>query len=200
MAWRSPGCDSPWVHKGMKKNEKGVVQKAKKFAEKAHAGQFLKNADAFPFTEHLRRVAALVEGFGGTEEEIAAAWLHDVVEDTNVTIEDIRKEFGGSMAEIVDGLTDPVHFSEHPHRIRKAWQAKRILDKNASVKKIKIADQTVNSQMMSSDPPVGWDTEQRLEYIEGARLIVLNCDGVSDELRAIFERTYQEALRFLRKK
>ena len=198
-AWhaRGKGIVTPRVH-NMKK-ESGLIEKAKKFATKAHAGQLLKNADAFPFTEHLRRVSALVEESSGTADEIAAAWLHDVVEDTSVTIEEIRREFGGSIAEIVEGLTDPEHFADHPNKIRKAWQAERVVDKNASVKRVKIADQTVNTQMISTDPPVGWNTEQRLEYVEGARQIATNCAGVSEKLDAIFENAHQDAVATIRK-
>lgn len=183
----------------MKKEPNNIVQEAKEFATRAHKGQFLKNASADPFIAHPARVVALLEGAAATEYEIAAAWLHDVVEDTDVTLEKIRAKFGGKIAEMVDGLTDPPHFSKHPHRIRKAWQAERVAGKSASVKKVKLADQTVNMQMVGSDPPVGWDALQRLEYIEGARLISLKCKGISGELDKNFEKIYHGTFNAIRK-
>ena len=177
-----------------------VIGRAKRFATNAHKGQFLKNAKADPFITHPAQVAALVEESGATRDETAAAWLHDIVEDTSVTIEDIKITFGNEIAEIVDGLTDPIHYAGHPNKVRKSWQAERVADKNASVKRVKIADQTVNTEMISTNPPVGWDLNQRLEYVEGARLIALNCAGVSDKLDAIFEDAYQKAFAVLRKK
>ena len=183
----------------MKKSKRNVIQEAKDFATKAHEGQFLKNASAHSFITHPERVVRLVTDAGGTSEEIAAAWLHDVVEDTKVTIEEIKKLFGREIAELVDGLTDPDHFSEHPHRIRKAWQAERVGDKGLGVKKVKLADQTVNTEMMGFDPPVGWDPLQRLEYVEGARLISLKCKGISSALDKNFEKIYHKAFNAIRK-
>ncbi|OGG50274.1 hypothetical protein A2763_01245 [Candidatus Kaiserbacteria bacterium RIFCSPHIGHO2_01_FULL_54_36] len=179
----------------MKTVNYNVVLAAEEFATKAHAGQFLRNVSKDPFISHPRRVVELVEQSGGTAQEIAAAWLHDVVEDTDVTLEQIGKRFGKEIAEIVDGLTDPPHFAGHPNKIRKSWQAERVVSKSRSVKLVKIADQTANTYMMGFDPPVDYSPDKSLEYIEGARLIVKSCADVSDVLDKIFEDTYQKAVR-----
>lgn len=175
-----------------------LVQKAKTFAAKEHDGQTLKNKAKEPFITHPEKVATIVEEVGGSVEEIAAAWLHDVVEDTKITIEQIRQEFGNSIADMVDGLTDPPSFEGHPNRIRKKLQADRVISKSDSVKKIKIADQAVNSRLVGFDPPVGWSPEMRLEYLEGARLIANNCAGICENLDVIFDDVYKKSAEKIR--
>lgn len=84
-----------------------MVVEAKMFATAAHAaiGQKRKYSGD-DYIIHPQRVAAIVEKHGGTDEMIAAAWLHDTVEDTDVTPELITKMFGDEIASIVEGLTD----------------------------------------------------------------------------------------------
>ncbi|TSC85836.1 MAG: hypothetical protein G01um10148_744 [Parcubacteria group bacterium Gr01-1014_8] len=172
-----------------------IVQKAEEYATEAHAGQFLKNKSAESFIEHPRRVVKLVEISVATDDELAAAWLHDIVEDTPVTLEDIEREFGAVITEMVDGLTDPPHFAGNPNDIRKKWQAERVKDKGKSVKRIKVADQTVNSAMMGFDPPIGWSPEHRRIYVEGARWIAEECIGVSEYLDRLFAETYEKVIK-----
>lgn len=129
---------------------------------------------------------------GGTPEELAAAWLHDSVEDTAVTLEQIREQFGDTVAMLVDGLTDPPDFASYSTLARKTRQAERVVNKHASIKRIKIADQTANIHMMGFDPPVSWNLEKRRDYLEGARRIALNCSGVDEHLDKLFAETYQK--------
>ena len=84
-----------------------MVVEAKMFATAAHAaiGQKRKYSGD-DYIVHPQRVAAIVEKHGGTDEMVAAAWLHDTVEDTDVTPDLITKMFGVDVAGIVEGLTD----------------------------------------------------------------------------------------------
>ncbi len=84
-----------------------MVVEAKMFATAAHAaiGQKRKYSGD-DYIVHPQRVAAIVEKHGGSDEMIAAAWLHDTVEDTDVTPDLITKMFGDNVADIVEGLTD----------------------------------------------------------------------------------------------
>jgi (p)ppGpp synthase/HD superfamily hydrolase len=84
-----------------------MITSAKMFATAAHAavGQKRKYSGD-DYIIHPGRVAAIVEKHGGTDEMIAAAWLHDTVEDTDVTPELITEMFGDDVAAIVEGLTD----------------------------------------------------------------------------------------------
>jgi len=84
-----------------------MVVESKMFATAAHAavGQKRKYSGD-DYIVHPQRVAAIVERHGGSDEMVAAAWLHDTVEDTDVTLELITKTFGYEIASIVEGLTD----------------------------------------------------------------------------------------------
>ena len=82
-----------------------MKRKAKRFAEKAHKGQYRK-FEGVPFVEHPKAVAALVKSVtGATREMITAALLHDTVEDTSATLSDIRNRFGDRVANFVKELT-----------------------------------------------------------------------------------------------
>lgn len=101
------------------------------FAAAAHEGQ-VRKFDGRPYIEHPRAVEQIVAANGGTENQRIAALLHDVVEDTEVTLEEIRRRFGDPVAEIVDALTRRegeayVEFVERAATAAegKAWLVKR---------------------------------------------------------------------------
>lgn len=171
-----------------------IVQKAKEFATKAHKDHFahFNNNRKFPYVMHLEEVADLVKNAGGNDKEIAAAWLHDTIEDTETTIEDIEKEFGQDIAEMVFGLTDLPEFKKLPLEERKKKQAERVAKESNSIKKVKLADQTSNVRRMSEGKP-DWTKEQHIIYINGAKDIAKVCKEVSPELYEIFETYFKES-------
>ncbi len=83
--------------------DKKRIEKAIEMATKAHEGQMRKSGD--PYISHPIAVMKIVEDWGMDEDTIIAAVLHDTVEDTNITLEDIKKEFGEQVAFLVDGVT-----------------------------------------------------------------------------------------------
>jgi (p)ppGpp synthase/HD superfamily hydrolase len=115
-----------------------LVERARAYATGAHAavGQRHKQVQ-FPYATHLQSVAELVADSGGTPAMIAAAWLHDVVENTACTVNDLRMEFGDTVATIVDWLTDPAKDGDAEAR---AKQHARLASAPAEAKTIKLAD------------------------------------------------------------
>jgi (p)ppGpp synthase/HD superfamily hydrolase len=117
-----------------------LVKKARLFAANAHAAvrQCRKYTNE-PYIMHPYRVASLVATVPHTEEMLAAAWLHDTVEDTFVTQEDIRAEFGEAVASMVAWLTDvrPVMGNRAP---RIEQNRLHLAGAPAEVKTIKLAD------------------------------------------------------------
>ncbi|MBQ2673043.1 bifunctional (p)ppGpp synthetase/guanosine-3',5'-bis(diphosphate) 3'-pyrophosphohydrolase [Candidatus Saccharibacteria bacterium] len=85
------------------KNDSERVKKAVKIATKAHEGQFRKTGE--PYIVHPLAVKKILEEWGMDEDTIVAGILHDTVEDTELTLDDIKKEFGESVAFLVDGVT-----------------------------------------------------------------------------------------------
>lgn len=171
-----------------------VVLRAKKMALHAHQGLTRPNRANEPYRVHIEEVACLVLESGGTDEEIAAAWLYDSVEDTSLTLADIEAHCGKEVAEIVDGLTDKPDIKGFPTLERKKLQATRIAGKNDSIKRVKIADQTSNVRSVAEDPPKDWDTVKALDYVEGARLIAEECRGVDSYLTELFDEAYKVAI------
>ena len=172
-----------------------LVEDARFFAAQAHDGQVRENKARQPYMVHPEEVAQLVIESGGSDEEIAAAFLHDSVEDTPTTFADIIERFGATVGAIVEGLTDPPEFNGLPVLMRKTRQAERIRHKSNSVKRVKIADQTSNVRAIAVDPPVKWKRQKCVDYVEGARRIAAECRGVSEFLDFQFDEAYQTAIR-----
>jgi len=124
-----------------------IVERARMFATAAHAavGQ-LRKYTFEPYIVHPAEVAAIVAEYGGTDAMIAAAWLHDTVEDTGVTSELIRKEFGDEVSELVGWLTD-VSRPDHGNRSqRKAVDRAHTAAAPAAAQTIKLADLICNTK------------------------------------------------------
>lgn len=84
-----------------------LTEKAKYFAINAHKGQIRKSEPDKPMVMHPIGVANILKEYTYDDEVIAAGFLHDVVEDTQYTIEDIEKNFGQSIAVLVKGASEP---------------------------------------------------------------------------------------------
>lgn len=171
-----------------------ITKQAEDFAREKHAHLFRPNRARQPIVEHLAEVAYLVENAGGSDNGIAAAWLHDVVEDTETTIQDIEVLFGKDISLLVDGLTDPPHFSGLPLSQRKPMQAERLLAKSSEIKLVKLCDQISNVSIVYVDPPIDWAEEKSLSYVTGAKLIADVCLGICEELDKKFLKIYEQAV------
>lgn len=167
-----------------------IVASAKQFAAEVYKDLVRNNTEKTYLFVHAEEVAALVEHAGGSPEQIAAAWLHDVVEDTPVTLEEIRERFGDVIAVIVDGLTDPPEYKGMQLLERKTLQAKRVAGKCRSVMLVKIADQISNTRLVTRDPPVKWEPIMSVWYVEGARRIVEQCRGTNVFLENAFDEAH----------
>ena len=118
-----------------------LAERAREFAIAAHRGVGqLRKYTGQPYEEHLRRVAAILQGFTDDPEMIAAAWLHDVVEDTPATIEDVEREFGPGVRELVDALTDVSRPTDGNRAARKALDREHLASAPARAQTVKLAD------------------------------------------------------------
>lgn len=146
------------------------------------------------------KLALLIQESGGSDEEIAAGYLHDVVEDTSVTLADIIQRFGNDIGEIVTGLTDPPEINDLPMLERKLCQVERVRKEDHRVRRVKLADQISNTRCLASevDRPPHWSLQKCLDWLEGARRIAELCRGISTFLDEEFAKAYQKAIRNLR--
>ncbi len=131
-----------------------MISAAAAFATAAHAsiGQVRKYTGE-PYIVHPRAVAALVAQAGGDDGMVAAAWLHDVVEDTPVTLEDIRDQFGDDIGDLVFWLTDISRPADGNRSARKALDRAHNGQAPARAKAVKLADLIDNSiSILACDP------------------------------------------------
>lgn len=122
-----------------------IIKKADKFAEQAHRGQLRKYTNE-SYIVHPRAVAKLVASIPHNKAMIAAALLHDVVEDTDITIEDIENEFGAEIRTYVYYLSDVSKGEDGNRKKRKELDRLHIANAPAKAKTIKLADLIDNSK------------------------------------------------------
>jgi hypothetical protein len=110
--------------------------------------------------------------------------LHDGVEDQEVPVEMIAREFGKQVADIVMEVTDDKTLSKDE---RKRKQIEAAPKKSREAKLIKLADKTSNLRAIASSPAADWSVKRRLEYIEWAKNVVAGLRGMSPWLEQQFE-------------
>ena len=127
-----------------------LVEKAKQFATTAHKRiNHLRKYNNQPYTVHLSSVAGIVASVTDDEEMIAAALLHDVVEDTPATLYDVEKEFGNAVAELVENLTAISKPGDGNRQVRKLIDRQHIAVASQRAKTIKLADLIDNANDIS---------------------------------------------------
>lgn len=163
-----------------------LEQRALEFARKAHEGQVRKYTGD-PYIVHPIAVAALVKTVPHTEEMVAAALLHDTVEDTAVTIEDVRAVFGAEVASLVEMLTDVSKLSDGNRKLRKAMDREHLATASAAAQTVKLADLLDNSEsILKHDPKFG-----RVFLQEKAELLKVLTKGdlcLLEQARLVVER------------
>ncbi len=164
------------------------MTRALTFAAEAHANQRRKGAAQEPYLNHLVEVMDLVaQATGGKDIELLiAALLHDVVEDTVVTQQQLAETFGDRVARIVNENSDDMSLpKDERRRQRIAGMAKKSVDARV----VKIADVISNLRAMATSPPAGWTADRKLGYLEGCRQLVSAGRGANSSLEAVFDDT-----------
>ena len=131
-----------------------TVERAKVFATAAHAavGQTRKYTGE-PYVVHPMEVASLVESVGGTEAMVAAALLHDVLEDTGVTVDVLEEQFGSEVADLVLWLTDVSKPNDGNRSTRKALDRQHSAAAPAAAQTVKVADLISNTRSIVAHDP-----------------------------------------------
>ncbi|MGY5846472.1 HD domain-containing protein [Salegentibacter sp. HM20] len=161
-----------------------MEKQALEFARKAHGNQQRKYSEEL-YIEHPIRVAELVKTVDHTPEMICAAYLHDVVEDTGVSLQDIERRFGLKIAGLVEELTDEYekkNYSYLNRRQRKGLEVERQARMSLEAKTIKLADVIDNTRdIVKNDPGFARKYLVEMEALIGAiregdlRLLQLAC-------------------------
>ena len=119
---------------------------------------------------------------------LVAAILHDTVEDTRTTKDELEERFGPEVRDLVMEVTDD---KKLPKAERKRLQIEHAPLRSAGAKLIKLGDKIANIRDVAADPPADWSTERRREYLDWTEEVVRGCRGTN----AALERCYDEALR-----
>lgn len=169
-----------------------MVAQAAEFAARQHTGQRRKGAAKEPYVNHLAEVASLLaETTDGSEPSlVAAGWLHDTVEDTGATREDIEARFGEAIASLVIEVTDDKRILKAE---RKRLQIENAPKKSDGAKQIKLADKISNIRSLMLSPPDNWERERLIDYIDWAEKVITGCRGVNPALEKIFDDTLATA-------
>jgi GTP diphosphokinase / guanosine-3',5'-bis(diphosphate) 3'-diphosphatase len=158
------------------------------FAADRHRDQRRKGSDARPYINHPLEVANLLSDIGGIEdpEVLAAAILHDTVEDTETSEAELKKLFGKRIASIVMEVTDDKSLEKAE---RKRLQIEHAPHLTPDAKAVKLADKISNITEVIGDPPKDWSNERRREYIDWAIKVVDGLRGVNPKLEERFDAT-----------
>ena len=170
------------------------VTKAACFAAEAHAGQTRKGGPKAPYVNHLAEVAAAVaEATGGRDADlVAAAWLHDVVEDCGIEADDLASRFGAEVADLVLEVTDDMSL---PKKKRRQRQVETVAEKSERARLLKLADKTSNVTAIVEKPPALWSRAKLEDYVSWAVSVVdAGCRGLNAELEARFDRAVAKVL------
>ena len=176
-----------------------AVARALDFAARKHSKQRRKGEAGEPYVNHLAEVARLVaEATGGKDTvSVLAALLHDAIEDTPTTREELQAEFGREVADVVAEVTDDKSL---PKAERKRLQVETTPHKSRRAKLVKIADKTSNLRSIANSPPVDWDVKRQREYFDWAARVVEGCRGTNAILEKWFDEAHAAGLRALEKR
>ncbi len=169
-----------------------VVNRAHDFARRAHFGQ-TRQGSSTPYIRHPEEVASIVSSWWDNPEDIAAALLHDVPEDTGFNLRNIREKFGEYVQTTVSWLTNPAYFSELNPVDKKTQQAIHIRMASRGAQIIKLADMISNLRSLRYDPPLDWSRRRRFEYIAGTLHLAKECRPSLEILYLEFLRAHREA-------
>lgn len=143
-----------------------MIEQARKFAESAHQGQ-IRKYNGKPYFTHPERVAKRLQELGYPPEMVAAGYLHDVIEDCGVKIQEIETIFGHKVAELVSGLTNPSKGMKVSRAERKKIDREHLSAQAKFVKIIKLVDRIDNIKEME-----GAETDFKRLYAKETILLI----------------------------
>lgn len=169
-----------------------LLLRALRFAARSHRDQRRKGADASPYINHPIEVAHILVAVGGVEDSeiLAAAILHDTLEDTEAGAEELESLFGRRVRSIVEEVTDDQSLGSRERKRRQVQKAPR-LSRGASL--VKLADKIANVTDVLHAPPEGWSDARRLDYVEWTEDVVDGVRGTNQALEARYDAMLAEA-------
>ncbi|WP_459190627.1 HD domain-containing protein [Ralstonia pseudosolanacearum] len=159
------------------------------FAAEKHRNQRRKDHEASPYINHPIALANVLANEAGVEDErvLMAAVLHDTIEDTETTEQELLRLFGKDVTDIVMEVTDDKSL---PKTERKRLQVEHAAHISRRAKLVKLADKVCNLRDIAQSPPADWPLERKQEYFDWAKAVVDGLRGVHPGLEALFDAAY----------
>ncbi len=168
------------------KNHMGTFIKAVAFAAEKHRNQRRKDAEASPYINHPIALADVLANEGGVVDPtvLCAAILHDTIEDTETTEDELRDAFGPEVTSIVLEVTDDKSLEK---QVRKQLQVEHAPHLSPEAKLVKLADKICILRDILASPPADWPAQRKREYFDWAGRVIEGVRGVHPGLESIFD-------------
>ncbi len=173
-------------------NDYALLLTAIDFAARKHKDQRRKDVGASPYINHPVYVARLIADIANVKdaEILAAAILHDTLEDTDTSVEELVRLFGERVCKMVQEVTDDKQLPKHD---RKQLQIEHAAHLTKGAAFVKLADKISNVEDVTHSPPSNWSTDRRRKYIDWAAKVVANCAHADARLKRRFNAIADEA-------
>ncbi|PAV81645.1 hypothetical protein WR25_17486 isoform A [Diploscapter pachys] len=170
-----------------------LVVKATDFAARRHRFQKRKDPAQTPYINHPIGVAFILTNEAKVFDSavIAAAMLHDTVEDTKTTFDEIKEHFGQEIHDIVKECTDDKSL---PKQTRKQLQIEHAAGHSHKAKLVKLADKLYNLRDVERVAPVGWDKRRIKEYFKWSKDVVAQMKGTNENLEIALDQIINKHL------
>ena len=168
--------------------DSALVIDALAFAADKHRRQRRRDVDASPYVNHPIALARILAVEGGISDPavLCGALLHDTLEDTDATPEEIAARFGERIAAIVGEVTDDKSL---PKAERKRLQIVHAASISREARLVKLADKISNVRDVIASPPHDWPAQRRQGYVTWASRVIDALRGTHADLEAAFDRT-----------
>ena len=170
-----------------------ILLKALAFAAHKHRDQRRKDSDASPYINHPIALANVLRNEGNISDikVICGALLHDTIEDTDTTADELEAEFGPEISSIVMEVTDD---KELPKLKRKQLQIEHAAHISHQARLVKLADKICNLRDIISAPPADWSYTRKRAYFDWAKEVIDQLRGTDRLLEQLFDQAYNQDL------
>lgn len=160
------------------------------FAARKHRDQRRKDVDASPYINHPIALANVLANEAGVDDKdvLIAAILHDTLEDTATTEDELRRDFGPAIAAVVAEVSDDKSLTKEERKRLQVINAGRL---SREAKLVKLADKICNLRDISRSPPKGWSSTRQQAYFDWAKAVVDGLRGVHPQLEALFDAAFR---------
>jgi len=163
--------------------------RALEFAARKHSTQRRKDAEASPYINHPIALVSILAVEAGIDDPnvLCAALLHDTIEDTRTTRDELAEQFGSAIADIVVEVTDDKNLLSD---VRKQLQIEHASALSHAAGLVKVADKIANLRDVAGCPPPHWPLQRRQEYFDWAKRVVSGIRDVPPRLQHLFDAAY----------